>query len=168
MKKRLLAVLLSFTMVFSMLPTAVYAEDTDTAKTRSDSQEEAPDKIVVGTENGETDQEDPLKLLQDRIWALPDAEEFEAAEEDQQNAIYLEAQTIAEEYEQLSAEDQERLDVTRLMELFDYFNSLVEELSGSSGIIRQYSCRCSGKRHNLCWTRGYRVCGERKRSDQYG
>ena len=132
MKKRLLAVLLSFTMVFSMLPTAVYAEDIDTAKTQSDSQEEAPDKIVVGTENGETDQEDPLKLLQDRIWTLPDAEEFEAAEEDQQNAIYLEAQTIAEEYEQLSAEDQERLDVTRLMELFDYFNSLVEELSGSN------------------------------------
>ncbi len=132
MKKRLLAVLLSFTMVFSMLPTAVYAEDIDAAKTQSDSQEEAPDKIVVGTENGETDQEDPLKLLQDRIWTLPDAEEFEAAEEDQQNAIYLEAQTIAEEYEQLSAEDQERLDVTRLMELFDYFNSLVEELSGSN------------------------------------
>ena len=132
MKKRLLAVLLSFAMVFSMLPTAVYAEDIDTAKTQSDSQEEAPDKIVVGTENGETDQEDPLKLLQDRVWALPDVEEFEAAEEDQQNAIYLEAQAIAEEYEQLSAEDQERLDVTRLMELFDYFNSLVEELNGSN------------------------------------
>ena len=98
MKKRLLAVLLSFAMVFSMLPTAVYAEDIDTAKTQSDSQEEAPDKIVVGTENGETDQEDPLKLLQDRVWALPDVEEFEAAEEDQQNAIYLEAQAIAEEY----------------------------------------------------------------------
>ena len=132
MKRRLLAVLLSFTMVFSMLPTAVYAEDTDTAKTQSDSQEEAPDKIVVGTENGETDREDPLKLLQDRIWALPDVEEFEAAEADQQNVIYLEAQAIAEEYEQLSAEDQERLDVTRLMELFDYFNSLVEELNGSN------------------------------------
>lgn len=137
MKKRLLAVLLSFTMVFSMLPTAVYAEDTDTAKTQSDSQEEAPDKIVVGTENGETDQEDPLKLLQDRIWALPDVEEFEAAEADQQNVIYLEAQAIAEEYEQLSAEDQERLDVTRLMEMFDYFNSLVEELNGSN-------CRTNG------------------------
>lgn len=63
-----------------------------------------------------------LQALQDRIRALPTGEEYRAMTADQQAAIYEEAAAISEEYVALSEEDQVKLDITRLEELFAVIN----------------------------------------------
>lgn len=148
MKKRVLAMMLSLAMVFSLLPMAAYAEDDvtssiETTEMQSDIQEEVPVETATESDNEqppaetsatetettpettETVPEEPdaVSLLQDRIWALPGVEEFASAEEAEQEAVSNEIQSILDEYEALSAEEQERLDISRLEALFAMFSA---------------------------------------------
>lgn len=134
-------------MVFSLLPMAAYAEDDvtssiETTQMQSDIQEEAPVETTTESDNEqppaetsapetettpettETAPEEPdaVRLLQNRIWALPSVEEFASAEEAEQTAVSNEIQSILDEYEALSAEEQALLDISRLEALFAMFS----------------------------------------------
>lgn len=77
--------------------------------------------------------------LQQRINALPTVEEFIAMADgtyvedslwnEAQMNIYYELQDIADIYDSLTEEEQAMVDVTKLMELFDYINSAVMPLA---------------------------------------
>lgn len=80
-----------------------------------------------------------VTALQQRINALPTVEEFFAMADgtyagdslwnEAQMNIYYEMQDIAEVYDSLTEEEQAMVDVTKLMELFDYINSAVMPLA---------------------------------------
>ena len=77
--------------------------------------------------------------LQERINALPTVEEFQNLADgttvegstlnQAQTDVYAEAQDIAEKLELLSENEQGMVDVSRLEELFEYFNGMTEELA---------------------------------------
>lgn len=94
--------------------------------------ESGPEEAEPGTiepEEGEPDQtelSEDLRALQERIHALPTGDEYRAMSEDEQEAVYTLAADIAEEYAELSEEDQAKLDITRMEELFAVMNEDVE------------------------------------------
>lgn len=98
---------------------------------------EQPGEAEPGTtESGETDPEEgepeqielpeAISALQKRIDALPTGDAYRAMSEDEQEAVYVLAAEIAEEYAELSEEDQAKLDITRMEELFAVMNEDVE------------------------------------------
>ena len=130
MKRKVLAGLLSFAMVFSLMPsTAVFAEEdvanTSQIETQAGGQEETP--VENETQQEETKESDSVSALQDRIASLPSVEEFKSAEKDRQDEIYNETQAIFDEYDKLSEEEQGQVDTSKLEALFEYFNSMTEE-----------------------------------------
>ena len=111
MKRKVLAGLLSFAMVFSLMPsTAVFAEEdvtnTSQIETQADGQEETPTETQTdnqeATQQEETKTSDSVTSLQNRIASLPSVEEFQSAEKSKQDEIYKEAQAISDEYDKLS------------------------------------------------------------------
>lgn len=78
-------------------------------------------------------------ILQQRINALPTVEEFIAMADgtyvedslwnEAQMKIYYEMQDIADIYDSLTEEEQAMIDVTKMMELFEYINSAVMPLA---------------------------------------
>ena len=79
MKRKVLAGLLSFAMVFSLMPsTAVFAEEdvtnTSQIEAQADGQEEIP--VENETQQEETKESDAVSALQGRIASLPSVEEF--------------------------------------------------------------------------------------------
>lgn len=80
-----------------------------------------------------------VEELQKRINALPTVEEFKNLADgttvdgstlnQAQTDVYAEAQDIAEKLELLSENEQGMVDVSRLEELFEYFNGMTEELA---------------------------------------
>ena len=97
----------------------------------------APD-LTVSDGNAQKVPENVASLLQ-RINALPTVEEFIAMADgtyvedslwnEAQMNIYYEMQDIADIYDSLTEEEQAMVDVTKLMELFDYINSAVMPLA---------------------------------------
>ena len=82
--------------------------------------------------------------LQERINALPTVEEFQNLADgttvegstlnQAQTDVYAEAQDIAEKLDLLSEDEQGMVDVSRLEELFEYFNGMTEELADTNTI----------------------------------
>lgn len=82
--------------------------------------------------------------LQERINALPTVEKFKNLADgttvegstlnQAQTDVYAEAQDIAEKLELLSEDEQGMVDVSRLEELFEYFNGMTEELADTNTI----------------------------------
>ena len=85
-----------------------------------------------------------VEELQKRINALPTVEEFKNLADgttvdgstlnQAQTDVYAEAQDIAEKLELLSENEQGMVDVSRLEELFEYFNGMTEELADTNTI----------------------------------
>ncbi|MCD8294369.1 MAG: MSCRAMM family adhesin SdrC, partial [Clostridia bacterium] len=63
--------------------------------------------------------------VQALIDALPTVEEVEEMDEDGQIAIYYQAQDACDAYDALSEDEQEQVDITKLEELFDFFNGQI-------------------------------------------
>ena len=87
--------------------------------------EEETEEETVG------EQEDAaVTALQKRINELPDVETVKQMTSDEQNAVYNQAQNIADTYyDQLTAEQQGQVDLTRLMDLMNFFNEQVSTMA---------------------------------------
>lgn len=86
---------------------------------------EVPEEETVG------EQEDAaVTALQKRINELPDVETVKQMTSDEQNAVYNQAQNIADTYyDQLTAEQQGQVDLTRLTDLMNFFNEQVSTMA---------------------------------------
>ncbi len=73
--------------------------------------------------------EGKVTSVQKKIDALPTVDEIRSLAQSKQAEIYEKAQTISDEIDNLSEENQEKLDITKLEALFEYFNSSVQTLN---------------------------------------
>ena len=123
-KQRVFAAFLAATMVFTMTPMTSYAEEKNT------------DTVSEEIQGYNVDSES-IEALHSRIKALPTVEEFQAMADvttvegstlnQAQLDVYNEAQSIAEEIDKLTDEEQGQLDTEKLEALFEYFNGMTEE-----------------------------------------
>ena len=118
MKQRILAILLSLTMIFTLVPTAM-------AKNEDTSQKPAVEEPDTGLNEG----------LQARINALPDAAALAEMDEDALKAVYNEVQTIYDALNALSTEAVEALELTPLEAAAAFFTEQVAPLDVSAGIV---------------------------------
>ena len=119
MKRRLLAILLSLTLMLSLVPSAWAVEN-----------EESSQETVV--EEPETEL---IEGLQARINALPNAAALAEMDEDALNAVYNEVQTIYDALDALSTEAVEALELTPLETAAAFFTEQVAPLDVSAGIV---------------------------------
>lgn len=73
-------------------------------------------------EQPETELSEELRALQERIHSLPSGEAYRNMSIEEQDAVYEEAAALSEEYFALTEEDQAKLDITKLEELFAVMN----------------------------------------------
>ena len=118
MKRRLLAIFLSLTLMLSLVPTA-WAENGESSQ-----------EAVVEEPETELDEG-----LQARINALPDAAALAEMDEDALNAVYNEVQTIYDALDALSTEAVEALELTPLETAAAFFTEQVAPLDVSAGIV---------------------------------
>lgn len=119
MKRRLLAILLSLTLMLSLIPSAWAVEN-----------EESSQEAVV--EEPETEL---VEGLQARINALPDAAALAEMDEDALKAVYNEVQTIYDALDALSTEAVEALELTPLETAAAFFTEQVAPLDVSAGTV---------------------------------
>ena len=119
MKRRLLAIFLSLTLMLSLVPSAWAVEN-----------EESSQETVV--EEPETEL---IEGLQARINALPDAAALAEMDEDALKAVYNEVQTIYDALDALSTEEVEALELTPLETAAAFFTEQVAPLDVSAGIV---------------------------------
>ena len=119
MKRRLLAIFLSLTLMLSLVPSAWAVEN-----------EESSQEAVV--EEPETEL---IEGLQARINALPDAAALAEMDEDALKAVYNEVQTIYDALDALSTEAVEALELTPLETAAAFFTEQVAPLDVSAGIV---------------------------------
>ena len=119
MKRRLLAIFLSLTLMLSLVPSAWAVEN-----------EESSQETVV--EEPETEL---IEGLQARINALPDAAALAEMDEDALKAVYNEVQTIYDALDALSTEEVEALELTPLETSAAFFTEQVAPLDVSAGIV---------------------------------
>ena len=81
--------------------------------------EASPEEPPEGASDGLSEE---LQALQERINALPSAEEYRAMDEAAQETVYETAAELSEEYVSLPGEEQAKLDITRMEELFAVIN----------------------------------------------
>lgn len=134
--RQVLAWILSLTMVMSMAPVSVYAEEnaenTGCSHIHDENcgglAQEEPDETEAGIS-------EELKALQERINALPTGDEYKAMTEEEQEAVYERAAAVSEAYIDLSEEDQDKLDITRMEELFAVINEGNKPYSGTVNFL---------------------------------
>ena len=119
MKRRLLAIFLSLTLMLSLVPSAWAVEN-----------EESSQEAVV--EEPETEL---IEGLQARINALPDAAALAEMDEDALKAVYNEVQTIYDALDALSTEAVEALELTPLETAAAFFTEQVAPLDVSAGTV---------------------------------
>ena len=119
MKRRLLAIFLSLTLMLSLVPSAWAVEN-----------EESSQETVV--EEPETEL---IEGLQARINALPDAAALAEMDEDALKAVYNEVQTIYDALDALSTEEVEALELTPLETAAAFFTEQVAPLDVSADIV---------------------------------
>ena len=141
--RRSFAVVLTATMVAnSALPASAFASDFTSPEVETEFSAESGNETVQAedTENAFSAGEDAAAnqtALQERINALPTVEEFKAMADgttvegstlsQQQYDVYMEAEDIADAYDQLSDEEQQQIDTAKMEALFEYFNNQTEE-----------------------------------------
>lgn len=87
----------------------------------SEEDEPAEDETPIGEEN-ESVLSEELQALQERINALPTGDEYRELSAEEQDAVYETAASVSDAYFELSEEDQEKLDITKLEALFAVMN----------------------------------------------
>ena len=87
----------------------------------SEEDEPAEDETPTGEEN-ESVLSEELQALQERINALPTGDEYRELSAEEQDAVYETAASVSDAYFELSEEDQEKLDITKLEALFAVMN----------------------------------------------
>ncbi len=80
----------------------------------------SPTSSAVST----TAPEDKVSSVQKKIDELPTIDEIKSLDNSKQAEIYEKTQTISDEIDDLSEGEQEKLDITKLQSLFEYFDSL--------------------------------------------
>ncbi|MDD7643081.1 MAG: Ig-like domain-containing protein [bacterium] len=75
-----------------------------------------------------------VNSLQEQINALPTGEEYRNMSADDQDAVYELAVSVSDAYFELSEEDQAKLDITRLEELFAVMNEGVETYDNTGAV----------------------------------
>lgn len=119
-RNKLFAWLLVLAMMLSMTPSDAFATEGNDVGTVIDGSEEALiDSACTGNEE---DVPENLRSLQEQINALPTGEEYKNMSADEQDAVYELAASVSDAYIELSEEDQAKLDITRLEELFAVMN----------------------------------------------
>ena len=108
-KKRVLAWMLALSMGLSIAPTTAFAA------------EMAEDETAIGEEN-ESVLSEELQALQERINTLPTGDEYREMSAEEQDAVYETAASVSDAYFELSEEDQEKLDITKMEALFAVMN----------------------------------------------
>ncbi|MDY3275546.1 MAG: Ig-like domain-containing protein [Agathobacter sp.] len=108
-KKRVLAWMLALSMGLSIAPTTAFAA------------EMAEDETTIGEEN-ESVLSEELQALQERINTLPTGDEYREMSAEEQDAVYETAASVSDAYFELSEEDQEKLDITKMEALFAVMN----------------------------------------------
>lgn len=75
-----------------------------------------------------------LKALQESINALPTVDAYKAMTEEEQEEVYETAAAISEKYCALSQEDQDKLDITKMEELFAVINEGAETYDTNAAV----------------------------------
>ena len=119
-RNRIFAWILVFVMMLSMTPANVFATEDNDTETVTDGSEEA----LIDSDCTENEEEisENVRSLQEQINALPTGEEYKNMSADQQDEVYELAAAVSDVYIELSEEDQAKLDITRLEELFAVMN----------------------------------------------
>lgn len=76
--------------------------------------------------------DEAVQNVQDQIDALPTAAEVEAMNQEEQQNTYMQAQSVWDAYDALTAEQQAQVDESKLTELLDYFNGQVAVTAGTN------------------------------------
>lgn len=128
--KKVISVVISISLVACLTPSIVFAEKEDIAPA-SDS---ITEPVVEPTaEQGERDSENlSVEELQSRIDALPSVEEFQVLDKEKQDDIYQEIQNIADVCDKLPADDQEKLDMSKVIALSEFINGQTKETEQGS------------------------------------
>ena len=126
-RNKLFAWLLVLVMTLSMTPSDVLATEGNDAVTVTDGAEEV--LIDSNCTGNEEEISENVRSLQEQINALPTGEEYRNMSADEQDAVYELAASVSDAYIELSEEDQAKLDITRLEELFAVMNEGVAVFS---------------------------------------
>lgn len=141
--------LLVFVMVLSVSPSDAFAtEGNDTGTVMDESEEPAMDSDCI--ENEEEISEN-LRTLQKQINALPTGEEYRNMSADEQDAVYELAASVSDAYIELSEEDQAKLDITRLEELFAVMNEGVAVYGVGEGNYEPLEIAAKSLNGNAIW-----------------
>ena len=129
MKRRLLATLLSLTLMLSLVPSAWAVEN-----------EESSQEAVV--EEPETEL---IEGLQVRINALPDADTLAEMDEDEQAKVYAEVCDIYDAIDKLTPEEGKALDVSALEEAAAFFTQQIMPLDSKPTGEMYGDCSATGQ-----------------------
>ena len=161
-RNKLFAWLLVLVMTLSMTPSDVLAtEGNDTGTVVDESEEARIDSDCSDNEEELSTSDDPLNesgeaeidenleeipqaipvessenvsSLQEQINALPTGEEYRNMSADEQDAVYELAASVSDAYFELSEEDQAKLDIIRLEELFAVMNEGVQTFESTGSV----------------------------------
>lgn len=135
MKRRLLATLLSLTLMLSLVPSAWAVEN-----------EESSQEAVV--EEPETEL---IEGLQVRINALPDADTLAEMDEDEQAKVYAEVCDIYDTIDKLTPEEGKALDVSALEEAAAFFTQQIMPLDSEPAGEMFGNCGAPGSESSVTW-----------------
>ncbi len=148
-RNKIFAWLLVFVMVLSVSPSDVFATEGNDAGTAIDGAEEARiDSNCTGNEEGISES---VRSLQEQINALPTGEEYRNMSADEQDAVYELAASVSDAYIELSEEDQAKLDITRLEELFAVMNEGVAVYGVGEGNYEPLEISAASLNGNAIW-----------------
>ena len=148
-RNKLFAWLLVLAMMLSMTPSDAFATEGNDVGTVIDGSEEALiDSACTGNEE---DVPENLRSLQEQINALPTGEEYKNMSADEQDAVYELAASVSDAYIELSEEDQAKLDITRLEELFAVMNEEIAVYGASDGNYETLEISATSLNGNAIW-----------------
>lgn len=148
-RNKLFAWLLVLAMMLSMTPSDAFATEGNDVGTVIDGSEEALiDSACTGNEE---DVPENLRSLQEQINALPTGEEYKNMSADEQDAVYELAASVSDAYIELSEEDQAKLDITRLEELFAVMNEGVAVYGVGDGNYEPLEISTASLNGNAIW-----------------
>ena len=161
-RNKLFAWLLVLVMMLSMTPSDAFAtEGNDTGTVVDESEEARIDSDCSDNEEELSTSDDPLNesgeaeidenleeipqaipvessenvsSLKEQINALPTGEEYRNMSADEQDAVYELAASVSDAYIELSEEDQAKLDISRLEELFAVMNEGVQTFESTGSV----------------------------------
>ena len=132
-----------------MTPSDVLATEGNDAVTVTDGAEEV--LIDSNCTGNEEEISENVRSLQEQINALPTGEEYRNMSADEQDAVYELAASVSDAYIELSEEDQAKLDITRLEELFAVMNEGVAVYGVGDGNYEPLEISTASLNGNAIW-----------------